>query len=191
MLAHETIMGRRKKQRKQQQTTKWYVHAYLHADDSAVLPLGDDVLATLQFGGKRNYGYGEVQLKDTQMVDLDKLDYSRLEGAGTYLIELVTPFVLQSEYPATNDQPVPWWWAENRDDLRFREEKILEQREVFRLEAVDHGQVVTYLGDRPVETAKNGLTRIGSHSRYGFGELRMKPLHNQSQEVDGNRSVDV
>jgi len=28
-LAHETIMGRREDQRKQRQTTKWYVHAYL------------------------------------------------------------------------------------------------------------------------------------------------------------------
>ncbi|WP_254529780.1 hypothetical protein [Natrinema gelatinilyticum] len=51
------------------------------------------------------------------------------------------------------------------DDLRLREEKILEQREVFRLVTVDHGQVMKCLGDRPVETAKNGLTRIGSHSR--------------------------
>ena len=182
VLAHETIMGRREDQRKQRQTTKWYVYAYLHADDPAVLPLGEDVLKNLQFGGKRNYGYGEVQLKDTQMIDLDELDYSRLKGAETYLVELVTPFVLSSEYPATNDQTVPWWWAEDRDDLRLREEKILEQREVFRLETVDHGQVVKYLGDRPVETAKNGLTRVGSHSRYGFGKLRPKPLGEQSQE---------
>jgi hypothetical protein len=76
-------MDRREDQRKQQQTTKWCVHAYLHADDPAVLPLGEDVLEGLQFGGKRNYGYGEVQLKDTQMVDLDEpeLDDSWLEGA--------------------------------------------------------------------------------------------------------------
>jgi len=175
-LAHETIMGRQEDQRMQQQTTKWYVHSYLHADNPDDLPLDEDVLEGLQFGGKRNYGYGEVDLKDTQMVDLDKLDYSTLEGAETYLIELVTPFVLASEYPEANGQAAPWWWAENRDDLRLRQEKILEQREVFRLETVDHGQVVKYLGDRPVETAKNGLTRVGSHSRYGFGELRLKPL---------------
>ena len=174
-------MSRREDQRKQQQTTKWYVHAYLHASDPAVLPLGEAVLDRLQFGGKRNYGYGEVELKDTQTIDLNDLDYSRLDGAETYLIELVTPFVLASEYPDANDSSVPWWWAENRDDLRLREEKILEQREVFRLETVDHGQVVKYLGDRPLETAKNGLTRVGSHSRYGFGELRLKPLNEQYQ----------
>nr|WP_239647738.1 hypothetical protein [Natrinema altunense] len=101
-------MGRREDQRKQQQTTKWYVHAYLHADDPTDLPLGEDVLEGIQFGGKRNYGYGEVELKDTQMVDLDELDHSRLEGAETYLIELVMPFVLKSEYPETNNRPVPW-----------------------------------------------------------------------------------
>jgi hypothetical protein len=123
-------------------------------------------------------------MKDTQMVDLDELDYSRLEGAETYLIELVTPFVLASEYPEANDRSIPWWWAENRDDLRLREEKILKQREVFRLETVDHGQVVKYLGDRPVETAKNDLQRVGSHSRYGFGELRLKPLGEQYQESE-------
>ena len=178
-LAHETIMGRREDQRKQHQTTKWYVHAYLHADDLDTLPLGEDVLEGIQFGGKRNYGYGEVKLKDTQMVDLDTLDYSRLKGVETYLIEIMTPFVLESEYPEASERPVPWWWAENRDELRFREEKILEQREVYRLQTVDHGQVVKYLGDRPVETAKNGLFRIGSHARYGFGELRVKPLVEQ------------
>ena len=141
------------------------------------------MLEGLQFGGKRNYGYGEVELKDTQIVDLDELDYSRLEGAETYLIEIVTPFVVESEYPEASNQSVPWWWAENREDLRFRKEKILEQREVYRLQTVDHGQVVKYLGDRPVETAKNGLLRVGSHSRYGFGELRLKPLDEQYQET--------
>jgi hypothetical protein len=183
-LAHETIMGRREGQRKQQQTTKWYVHAYLHADDPTTLPLGEALLDKLQFGGKRNYGYGEVQLKETQIVDLDALDYSRLDDVEAYLIELVTPFVVKSEYPEANDTTVPWWWAENREDLRFREEKILEQREVFQLEAVDHGQVVKYIGDRPVETAKNGLLRVGSHSRYGFGEIRVKPLDEQYLESD-------
>ena len=183
-LAHESIMGRREDQRKQQQTTKWYVHAYLHSDDPAVLPLAEDTLELLQFGGKRNYGYGEVQLKDTQMVDLGDLDYSRLKSVETYLIELVTPFVLKSEYPETNNCTIPRWWAENRDDLRLRQEKILEQREVFRLETVDHGQVVKYLGDRPVETAKNALQRVGSHSRYGFGELRLKPLGGQYQNSE-------
>jgi CRISPR/Cas system CSM-associated protein Csm3 (group 7 of RAMP superfamily) len=37
-----------------------------------VLPLGKDVLEDFQFGGKHDYGYGEVQLKGTQMVDLDE-----------------------------------------------------------------------------------------------------------------------
>ena len=60
----------------------------------------------LQFGGKRNYGYGAVQLKDTQTVDLDELDYSQLEGAETYLIELLTPFVLASESPEANDRSI-------------------------------------------------------------------------------------
>ncbi|WP_370525599.1 hypothetical protein [Halococcus qingdaonensis] len=182
-LAHETIMGRREDKRKQRRTTNWYVHAYLHTNDPTVLPLGEGVLDGHQFGGKRNYGYGEVMLKDTQMVDLDTLDYSRLDGAETYLIELVTPFVLESEYPAVNDRPVPWWWAESSEDLRFRQEKILEQRKVFDLKTVDHGQIVRYRGDRPVETAKNGLTRVGSHSQYGFGELQVKPIAGQEQGV--------
>ena len=87
-------------------------------------------------------------------------EYSRSEGAETSLIELVTPFVLNSEYPEANDRTIPWW-AENRDDLRLREEKILGQREVFRLETVDHGQV--------------SLPR----------RLRLKPLGEQYQESEG------
>jgi hypothetical protein len=38
----------------------------------------------------------------------------------------VTPFVLVSEYPEANDRTVPWWWAENRDDLQLREAKMLD-----------------------------------------------------------------
>ncbi|ERG92642.1 MAG: hypothetical protein J07HQW1_02687 [Haloquadratum walsbyi J07HQW1] len=76
-----------------------------------------------------------------------ELDYSWLEDVEMSLIKLVTPFVLASDYPEATDRTIPQW-AEDRDDLRFREEKILEKREVFRLETVDHGQVLKYLGDR-------------------------------------------
>jgi hypothetical protein len=176
-LAHETIMRRPDDHRKDAQTTKWYVHAYLHADDPDVLPLGEDVLDGLQFGGQRNYGYGMTRLKDTQVVDLDALDYSRLRDAEAYILEVVTPYVLRSEYPATNDVDVPWWWSvDDESQLRHREEKIVEGGDVFRCETIDHGQVVGYTGDRPVETAKNAITRVGSHSKYGFGELRVKPV---------------
>jgi hypothetical protein len=37
-LAHETIMGQPDDARKQQQTTRWYVTAYLHADDRTLYP---------------------------------------------------------------------------------------------------------------------------------------------------------
>lgn len=179
-LAHQTIMGRPPEARQQQETTTWYIHAYLHADQDDVIPIEEFSLDGLQFGGKRNYGYGMTRLKDTRTIDLDELDYSRLEDAETYLLELVTPFVLETEYPAADDQRVPWWWAESRTELREREEKVVEQREVYRLETVDHGQVVTYVGDRPVETAKKSLLRVGTHSKYGFGELRVKPVESSS-----------
>jgi hypothetical protein len=178
-LSHQMIMGRPEDAYKQQQTTSWYINAYLHADRDDVLPLDEGFLDDLQFGGKRNYGYGITGLKETQVVDLESLDYSRLNDGETFILELVTPFVLESEYPNAHDSPVPWWWREDRSDLREREEKILEQREVYRLQTVDHGQVVGYEGDRPVETAQTGLLRVGSHSKYGFGELRVKPVESR------------
>lgn len=182
-LAHETMMGRRPGQRKHRQTTRWYVHAYLHAD-GAILPLDEDALDQLSFGGKRNYGYGVVTLKETRTISLDELDYSRLADHDAYRIELVTPFVLESTYPGTPDRDVPWWWAESRDALRLREEKILENGDVYDLVVVDHGQCVHYTGDRPIETAKNGLTRVGTHSRYGFGELRLRPHDARTSNED-------
>ena len=57
-LSHETIMGKPDGARKQQQTTKWYINTYLHADRGDALPLDESALDGLQFGGKRNYGYG-------------------------------------------------------------------------------------------------------------------------------------
>ena len=191
-LSHETIMGKPDDARKQQQTTKWYINAYLHADRDDVLPLDESALDGLQFGGKRNYGYGITGLKDTQVVDLEALDYSRLEDGEAFILELVTPFVLESEYPNAHDQDGPWWWKEDRRDLREREEKVLEQREVYKLQTVDHGQVVAYEGDRPVETAKSGILRVGSHSKYGFGELRVKPVEprpNQCQNSEEKTKV--
>jgi hypothetical protein len=174
-LSHETIMGKPENAHKQQQTTKWYINTYLHADEPDVLPLGEDILEGLQFGGKRNYGYGGTRLTETQVVDIDELDYSRLKNGDATLLEVTTPFVLESEYPGAANQGVPWWWKEDRHDLREREEQILEQREVYRLQTVDHGQLVKYEGDRLVETAKNGILRVGTHSKYGFGEIRVKP----------------
>jgi hypothetical protein len=37
-------------------------------------------------------------------------------------------------------------------------------------------------GDCPIETAVNGITRVGPHSRYGFGELRVHPLENDATD---------
>jgi hypothetical protein len=54
-------ISRREDQRKQQQTTKWYVHTYIHADDTAVITLGEAVVDGPHFSGKRHYGYGEVE----------------------------------------------------------------------------------------------------------------------------------
>jgi hypothetical protein len=83
---------------------------------------------------------------------------------------------------------VPWWWKTTRDSLRLRTERLVDQREPYELTTVDHGQVVTYTGDRPVETARNGITRVGPHSRYGFGELRIHPL--ESDATDPLRAVE-
>jgi hypothetical protein len=43
---------------------------------------------------------------------------------------------------------------------------------------------VKYIGDHSVETGKNGLLRVGSHSRYSFGELRLKPLGEQCKKKE-------
>jgi hypothetical protein len=188
-LAHEMIMGRPDDAHKNRQTMTWYLNAYVHADEPSVLPLGEAALDGLQFGGRRNYGYGLTRLKDTQVVDLETLDYSRLEAADEYLIELVSPFVLTSEYPDADDDTVPWWWSVDHDDgLRRREEKIVEQREPYRLETIDHGQVVGYDGETPIKTAKKGILRVGTHRKHGFGEFRVKPLTDTANDtLDSDR----
>jgi len=157
------------------QQTTWYVHAYLHSDQDGPVPLDADRLDGLQFGGRRNYGFGEVALKDRQTVVLDELDYSRIRSADDHLLAVVTPYVLASEYPHTDNHDIPWWW-DYEHDLRRRREQIVEQRTEHSLETVDHGQVVGYAGDEPVATARNGLERVGPHAKYGFGELRVIPL---------------
>jgi len=74
----------------------WFVHCYLHGrGDDDVLPVSGDVLDGIRVGGARNYGFGELSLTDSLVVDLDALDYGRLTDAesGAYVLELVSPYV--------------------------------------------------------------------------------------------------
>jgi hypothetical protein len=67
-----------------------------------------------------------------------------------------------------NGVDVPWWWSvDDEAQMRHRLEKLIEGGDVYELETVDHGVVVGYDGDRPVETAMSGLTRVGNHSMHG------------------------
>jgi hypothetical protein len=58
--------------------------------------------------------------------------------------------------------------------LRRRETRLVDGSESYSVRAVDHGQVVAYAGDDPVATARNGILRVGTHSRLGFGEFRVR-----------------
>jgi len=58
-----------------------------------------DVLDGLRVGGGRNYGFGELSLAETQVIDLDDLDYSRVREADNVQLELLSPYVLQSDSP--------------------------------------------------------------------------------------------
>ncbi|WP_178915467.1 hypothetical protein [Natronomonas gomsonensis] len=172
--------GLPRESRNSKRTMTWYVHFYVHDDTggSDVVPLDEDVLDGLRLGGARNYGLGETSLKETQTVDLDALDYATLEdAAGSFELELVSPYVTASEYPGADDQSVPWWWTPRPGGLRRREERLVEAGDVYELETIDHGQVVGYGGPSPVETAKSGVLRVGTHARYGFGEFRLRPVN--------------
>lgn len=173
-IAPEVTFGKPPDAWQDSKTTTWYIHCYLHDDGSGILPVADDLLDDLQLGGKRNYGYGLTRLKDTQCIDLNTLDYSRLADAEGYLIELLSPYVTASEYPKTQSHDIPWWW-EHDTPLRRRQEQLVEQRETYDVTVIDHGQVVGYGGSEPVATAINGVQRVGTHSKYGFGELRVIP----------------
>jgi hypothetical protein len=176
-------------QTRSHRTVNWYVHCYVHSDgrgDSEdVVPLGDDVLDGVRVGGARNYGFGELSVKDTQVVELRDVDFSRVRDADECVLELVSPYVLASEYPGADEQDVPWWWAPVTDGqasqedfeagLRRRTERVVDGGDVYELGTVDHGQVVAYDGDDAVATAYNGVVRVGTHSRFGFGELRVRP----------------
>jgi len=170
-----TILNLPSDNRHKTSTTTWYIHAYAHAASDDVLPLPDAVLDGLQLGGRRNYGYGHTSLKDSRVVDLNAVNFSAIRDADDLLLKLVTPYVLTSEDPHADDQRVPHWWGVD-GSLRRRREQLVEQREQLALQTVDHGQVVRYTGDRPVETARTGLTRTGPHAKYGFGEFQLIPV---------------
>ena len=194
--ASKCFFGRPAEQRNSKRSVQWFVHCYLHGDDA--VPVAEATLDGLRVGGARNYGFGELSLVDSQVVDLDALEYGRLTDteSGAYVLELASPYVLASECPGADDQSVPWWWdaemessmveAESvsgtvatdgrRDDgLRRRETRLIDGGDAYRVETVDHGQVVGYAGSDPVTTAQNGVLRVGTHAKYGFGEFRVRP----------------
>jgi hypothetical protein len=182
--------GRRPELRDHRRSMSWYLHCYLHTDGNGHLPIDADVLDGIRVGGARNYGFGELSVADTQVVDLDDLDYSRLEavaeGDGRARIELVTPYVTASAYPGADAQSIPWWWqtearshvpgdGDSGGGLRRRETRLVDDGDAYVVSVVDHGQVVEYAGSDVVGTARNGVLRVGTHSRYGFGEFRVRP----------------
>jgi hypothetical protein len=194
--ASECFFGRPPATRNSKRSVSWFVHCYLHGDDA--VPVAETTLDGLRVGGARNYGFGELSLTDSQVVDLDALEYGRLADAESdaYVLELVSPYVLSSACPGADDQSVPWWWDATmgsptiepgsvsgtvatdgrRDDgLRRRETRLVDGGDAYRVETVDHGQVVGYAGSDPVTTAQNGVLRVGTHSKYGFGEFRVRP----------------
>lgn len=181
--APESFFGVPDHHRNSKRRVPWFLHCYVHAPgDESVLPVSADALDGVQVGGQRNYGFGELSVADTQVVDLGDVSFDGLCGHDAYTIELVSPFVLQSGVPGADRQSVPSWWGEPQsaeavtgDGLRRREERLVTSDGVFELATVDHGHVVPYTGTDPVGTAKNGVTRVGTHSRFGFGELRVRP----------------
>ncbi|QLH83801.1 hypothetical protein [Halosimplex pelagicum] len=158
-------------------TVNTYLHCYLHAAgrDGDVLPLDEAVLDGVRVGGARNLGLGATSLADTQTVVLEELDYSRVREADAHVVELVSPYVLRTGHPGADDQSVPWWWGVDDGELRRRESRLVQGGESYELTTVDHGQVVPYTGSDPVATARQGVVRVGSHSKFGFGEFRVRP----------------
>ena len=173
--ASSRSFGRPESAHHSKRTVNWYVHVYLHSDGwSDAVPLSDESLDGLRLGGARNYGFGQSSLVETQTFDLDDLDYGHIADADAHRIELLSPYVLASDYPGADTQEVPWWWAVE-NGLRRRESRLVKGDDVFEVATVDHGQLVGYAGDDPVATAKNGLLRVGTHAQYGFGEFRVRP----------------
>ncbi len=201
--APKCFFGRPPEQRNSKRSVSWYLHCYIHATRDDILPLSEEVLDGVQVGGARNYGFGALSVVDTQLVDLDTLDYSRLVDAsssvGEFRIELASPYVLQSGFPGADTQSVPWWWCvddvgdASPDGLRRRETRLVDGAESHVLVTVDHGQVIGYAGSDPVGTAKNGVLRVGTHSRFGFGEFRVRPANEdrvpERGAVEGDRVV--
>lgn len=173
--APTTWFGREPEGRTSKRSMEWYVHCYLHGDDDSVVPLDAETLDGVRVGGGRNYGFGELSLADTQLIDTAELGYGRLREADDFELELLAPFVLASEYPGADAQSVPWWWDCESAGLRRRTTRLVAGGEEYAVATVDHGQVIGYAGDRPVETARNGIRRVGTHAKVGFGEFRLRP----------------
>lgn len=102
--------GRPPEMQTSKRSVRWFVQCYLHTmsgtHGESLLPVADGTLDRLQVGGARNYGFGRLSLVDSQVIELDELAYDRVTATDDHVLELVSPFVVASEFPNADEQSV-------------------------------------------------------------------------------------
>ena len=150
-----------------------YLNFYTHGCDD----LDPNLFDGISLGGKRNKGFGATSLADSAEVRVDELDFLSLERSGNVDALLITPICLKSQFPGTEPCAFPSF-AMQPKMYRTRSEFIKHGDQRYGLELIDHGQrfdlaPVVVARRNLVELAKEGIKRIGTHSKYGYGEFKL------------------
>lgn len=157
----------------------WWYHCYIHLGFESTDSLG---LPVERLEGGRLDENIQITDSDTQLVNLDELDYPRLASADAHTIEFHSPYIISSTVEGVTHISVDSWLAE-ADELRRRAIHVDIDDTSAELVAIDAGQRSTYDGTSPIAVAKMGLIGMGGHTEVGFGGARIRPALPEGVEV--------
>lgn len=165
-----------------------------------------EIFNGIQIGGKRNFGFGETKLKERNWTgykrieiceeenseykeNLIKISIPKIDLSKKYLVKLITPICIESEFPQVENFEFPSFLVEHK--YRIREERINIHKKSYKLKLIDNGQWFAIKEGKTKEQIEEiifkGINRIGNHEKYGYGEFMVVPIEKEN-ELGGDKN---
>lgn len=130
----------------------------------------------IAIGGRRNMGMGKTRLH--LHISTDTSQWTGFPENDKLGVELITPLCLRSTFPGCDETNFPNFLEPHASGrFRTREEGITIHQKKVDLHLLDSGQAFAIKECLPrtelQKTINNGIERIGTHSKYGYGEYKV------------------
>lgn len=127
----------------------------------------------IQVGGRRNQGMGLTRLH--HHIQTDTASWFGWPDAQPLGVRFITPLCLSSTFAGTDAFAFPSFLEPHQSGrFRQREEDLNMHGQACMLSLCDSGQAFALKSDAsPRHTCELGISRIGVHKKYGYGEFQV------------------